>query len=89
MGLYMSVRNLLSYDVIKPSTLSIKVHNLGGDLLAIETNVKFTLSEAQVWLDRDWVSPPTINAPTVNITKRVAEKGTKISERTLLKDESV
>ena len=89
MGLYISVRNLFSYDVIKPFTLSIKFHNLGGDLLAIETNVKFTLSEAQVWLDRDWVSPPNISATTRNCTKRVAKKGTKKTELTLLKDYSV
>ena len=33
MGLYISVKNLQSYDVINPLTLSIKFHNLGGDLL--------------------------------------------------------
>ena len=85
MGLYISVKNLQSYDVINPLTLSIKFHNLGGDLLAIEINVKFTLSEAQVWLNRDWVIPPNVSATTINCTKRVAKKGTTKTDITLLK----
>ena len=80
----MPVKNLQSYDVIKPFTLSIKFHNLGGDLLAIETNVKFTLSEAQVWLNRDWVIPPNVSATAINCTKTVAKKGTTKTDQTLL-----
>ena len=76
-------------DVIKAVTLSIKSHNLGTDPLPIENNVKFTLSEAQVRLDRYWVIPATIGAPILNSTKKVAKSRTKKTEPTLLKDESV
>ena len=84
----MSVRNFQSYDVIKLLTLSIKFHNLGGDLLAKETNDKITLSDAEVCLDRDWDIPPTISAPNTNSRKSVVKVGTKKTYSTLLKDQS-
>ena len=62
-------------DVIKAVTLSIKNHNLGTDQLPIEDNVQITLSEAEVWLDRDWVIPT--NLQTIDYRKSVAKGETK------------
>ena len=61
-------------NVIKAVTFSIKSHNLGIDQLPIENNDKFTLSEAQVRLDRDWVIPTTIRAPNLKLYKEGGKK---------------